>query len=348
MQGMMEMEPDAGGTMARDLFQTLVDLYLDDMLRRGRTEDSILTNQRTLNRFTRAMAARMDCRVQQLALHQIQPQDLERYLETLHERKARWRAHPKRKSESGGLSPFTIRKEIRILKGFGNWLSREGSNNPFSSLVVPEVPERKVRILSDEEIGTILRSIDADTPYGSRLYAMVLLLLDSGLCLSELAKARLPDLNFELRQLRIEGKDGNARIVPFGIRTTLALLEYIDRHRPAPDDIEVDRLFLSLEGNPLNRVSLTSIIYRLRTRSGIRRLNAQLCRNTFAVRFLENGGDLSVLQQILGYESLEYTRRYLRLVEDQAPSPYDPFTPVDRMTLADKRRFGNKKRQSIP
>src|SRR3989304_9717123 len=115
---------------------------------------------------------------------------------------------PRRSQEAGRLSPFTIRKEVRILKGFGTWLQQEGFENPFGSLVVPKEPKRLVKVLNDDEIDRILKSINPQTPIGSRLYGVGLFLLDSGPRIGEVANARLPALNLDTRPIRLCGKGG--------------------------------------------------------------------------------------------------------------------------------------------
>jgi site-specific recombinase XerD len=101
---------------------------------------------------------------------------VEAYIDHLHNRKIRWTRHPHRAPQPGKLSPFTIRKEIRILKGFGTWLDRESFENPFADLVVPKEPKRLVGILSDKEIEKTISSVNPGSPTGSRLYAIVLFL----------------------------------------------------------------------------------------------------------------------------------------------------------------------------
>ncbi|TET96982.1 MAG: site-specific integrase, partial [Anaerolineales bacterium] len=101
-------------------------------------------------------------------------------------------------------------------------------------------------------------------------------------------------------------------------------------------------------GMPMNRGSLSSVLYRLKKASGVRRLHAQLFRDTFAVKYLMNGGDLVTLQWILGYESLELTKRYMSLTNVQVQLPYDSYSPVDRLSINGQRRFGNKRAQSAP
>jgi site-specific recombinase XerD len=111
---------------------------------------------------------------------------------------------------------------------------------------------------------------------------------------------------------------------------------------------EYDQLFLSMDGMPMTRGSLSSVLYRLKKPSGVDRLHAHLFRHTFAVRYLMNGGDVMTLQRILGHESLEVTKRYLSLTTAQVQMKYDSYSPVDRLAISGLRRFGNMRSSVNP
>ena len=318
----------------------LIEYYLGDMKRRGCTEDSIYGNRMALNRFAKFLANGL----KDVTLDEATDDSLDDYISGMQNRKLKYRDHPFRKPERGKLSPFTIRKEIKILKGFGTWLDREGFENSFTDLPVPKEPKRLVKALTDDEIDQVIASINPHTEIGSRLYAMVIFMLDSGPRISEVVNARLPELDLETRQIRIVGKGDKERIVPFGSRCSKAFLNYIHLHRPEPVVARHNRVFLSMDGAPMTRNSLQSVFTRLKRSSGVPRVHGHLFRHTFAVKYLMNGGDLVTLQRILGHESLEVTKRYLDLTTAQVQVRYDEFSPVDRLPLSGLRRFGNKRK----
>lgn len=206
------------------------------------------------------------------------------YVTALQTRERKWVAHPNRPAAEARLSPFTVRKEVKILRGFGTWLAKEGYDNPFAGLEIPKVPKYVVDVLTDQEIETILNKINPNTTVGARLAAMVLLMLDSGLRIGEVAMARLGRLDIERRQLKVMVKRQKERIVPFGVRCAQAILRYLHLHRAEPMRPEYDNLFLSLDGMPMTRNSLAGVLGRLKKASGVRRLPVHLFRHTFAVK----------------------------------------------------------------
>lgn len=321
----------------------LIDFYAGDMQRRGCTPDSILTNKRALQRFSRALAPEG----QEVKLALVTPEKAKAYITAMQARECKWADHPRRPADASKLSPFTIRKEVKILRGFGTWLTQQGCANPFDALEIPKVPKYVLDILSDQEIEQLIQAINPNAAQGARLYAVVLLLLDSGLRISEVGDARLGDLDLERRQLKVMGKGQKERFVPFGQRCAQALMRYIHLHRAKPRQAESDNLFLSPDGMPMTRNSLESIIRRLRLSSGITRLHAHLFRHTFAVKFLTNGGDLRTLQLILGHESLVVTQRYLHFTTQQVQTQYQSFSPIDKLPLNSLRPFGNKRKKAV-
>jgi site-specific recombinase XerD len=324
--------------MSRTTLQMLIDYYIGDMRLKNRTLDSINTNHGTLNRFVRYLGSA------DLPLAHLTEEKIEGYVAWLQARQSKWEHHPNRPPVNRPLSPYTIRKAVKVLRGFGHWLANEGFTNPFDSLEIPSVPKDLIETLRTEDVQAILGKLNPNTPHGARDYAIVLLMLDSGLRISEVAELRMPLLDLSARQARVRGKGRKERYIPFGQTTARALMRYINAFRPKPARPDVDNVLLTLDGCPMTRNSLESIIRRLRLSSGVSRLHAHLLRHTFAVNYLAAGGDVESLRRILGHESLEVTKRYLSgLQAAQIQALYEEYSPVDRLELGNTgRRFGRR------
>jgi site-specific recombinase XerD len=82
----------------------------------------------------------------------------------------------------------TVHQYTRGLKTFGAWLEREGyaASHPLHTLRLPKLDEKQLRPLSEEEERRLLGAYDDNNPTECRLKAIFLLMLDTGLRLSEL------------------------------------------------------------------------------------------------------------------------------------------------------------------
>ena len=159
--------------------------------------------------------------------------------------------------------------------------------------------------------------------------AMVIIFLDCGIRLSELANLKFQDAHVEEGYLKVMGKGAKERIVPIGNVAQKILQRYVFHFRPEP--MREENAFLTLEGQPLSSNAIRLIVARLARKSGIRRLHVHLFRHTFATNYLINGGDVFSLQQILGHTTLEMVKRYVTLASAQVRVQHRRFSPMDRM-----------------
>jgi site-specific recombinase XerD len=188
-----------------------------------------------------------------------------------------------------------------------------------------------VEVLSEDEIQQVLSALDVKNPTGCRDFAILILMLDSGLRLSEVIGLLDMNLDIDAGCLKVMGKGSKERIVPFGATTQKALWRYRHHYRPEPAHSAVQAFFLTQDGEAMTANGVTSMFVRLGKRSGLTRLHPHLCRHTFATRYLMNGGDVFSLQQILGHTTLEMVRRYVSLASAHVAVQHRKFSPMDRL-----------------
>lgn len=234
------------------------------------------------------------------------------YITALMERETVFVNHPLRKAREQKLSPFTIHQHVRILHAFGSWLKHNGYPNQLSEVQYPKLPKRLIEVLTEEEIGKLFNIYNPETPFGARWQAMVAFFLQSGVRLSELLGLSLDRLELDKYRARIIGKGNKERYVPFGTRAHQTLSLYINLYRPQTSHSQV---FLNLDGTLPTVSTVEHIIKNARNKSGITKLHTHLFRHTFSTNYLLAGGNVFDLQDILGHEDLEMTRRYVHLAQ---------------------------------
>ena len=230
------------------------------------------------------------------------------------------------------LAPSSIAGRVRTLKAFGTWVASEFdlASNPLRAVPLPRVPEQLVPSLRDPEIIALLRAVDGSRD-PERDRAIVLLLLDTGVRVSEAASLRVGDLDLVEGRCRVFGKGGKERLVPIGRRARKAVRRSLSHRHGARDD---DPLFTGPGGHRLTARGLYQLVHRLAARAGLQtRCSPHVLRHTFARSFLTNGGDVFSLQRILGHSpsSIQVTRRYVDLVDDDLRAVHRQASPADRL-----------------
>lgn len=237
------------------------------------------------------------------------------------------------KDGSSLLKPKTIQCHVRTLKAFSTWLHTEGytDENRLQNLKLPKAPSVLIQPLTPEEIRRILKRIGTHTCIARRNLTVFMLALDTGLRESEIVSIDLGDLNLEAGQIKVMGKGSKERVVPVGNRVRLELYAYIKKERAKFDYARSNRLFLSPDGVPLSVNAIKLMFSRLARLTKIPRLHCHLCRHTFGVNYLLNGGDVFSLKAILGHASLDMVNHYLHFTSAQISEQHRKYSPIDNM-----------------
>jgi len=155
-------------------------------------------------------------------------------------------------------------------------------------------------------------------------------LLDTGLRASETAGIILSNLNLVDGYIKVMGKGSKERIVPIGKYIQMTLWTYIDKVRPELISPDCNNLFLTQGGKPITVNTVKLLFSRLAKRSGVKRLHAHLCRHTFAINYLMNGGDIFSLREILGHTTLDMVNHYLHFTSSQITTLHQKYSPMDK------------------
>ena len=246
--------------------------------------------------------------------------------------KPRFQGHPYTPPQQRPVSAKTVQCHVRALKPFSSWAHREGytDEDRLKNLKLPKAERKFIEPLTPEEIQAIVYAIDDTSPPGLRNYAIFMMQVDNGMRSAETAAVTLGQLNLEDGYIRVMGKGSKERFVPIGKFVRRILWRYIEQERAKRAVTGCDRLFLSSRGEPITVNTIKLIFSRLAKSSRVKRLHAHLCRHTFAVNYLLNGGDIFTLQEILGHTTLEMVRHYLRFTASQIRVRHHEYSPIDK------------------
>ena len=228
-----------------------------------------------------------------------------------------------------GHARSSVARKLSAMRAFGRFLRREGwiEVNPAALAVAPKREQRVPAHLSMDEMTRLLEMPDASDPLGRRDRAILELFYASGLRLSELVGLDLENVNLRGRMVRVMGKGGKERVVPFNGATEQSLRAWLaDRAnlrlaqaRSAETKAKSlksraqsrEPVFVNFRGARLTGRSVQRLVARYvaacSTRFGI---SPHALRHSFATHLLQRGADLRAIQELLGHVQLSTTQRY--------------------------------------
>ena len=180
------------------------------------------------------------------------------------------------------------------------------------NIPMPRVPRFEGQRLSGDEIKRLLECCHENQRlrWDARDYAMLALMVDTGLRASEVVELRWGDVDMEARHLAVAGKGGHRRLAYFGEMTRDALQTWRECH---PRGGAAGCVFVGKKGI-FTRNGIFQMVRKRGQQIGIR-LGPHMLRRTFATQWIRGGGGAFVLQRLLGHTSFEMTRRYVLLAE---------------------------------
>ena len=209
------------------------------------------------------------------------------------------------------LSPTSVNQYIAALYKLNQFLVDEGVQE---QIVIFKRDHLKVQApMTDPwegkeiEVAQLRQTILSTTPrYANqhkRDYAMVTLMANAGLRVSEVINLQLTDISLENRQIRVVGKGGKSRVIFINDKTVNAFREYIDIRNPASDSPFV---FISRKGPKLNRQQINRILKKVSNT-----LHPHLLRHFYCSQTQKKAGfSLAETANQAGHSNLRTTLRY--------------------------------------
>lgn len=220
----------------------------------------------------------------------------------------------------------SIARVFIALKVFFKFLRREGliSESPAEFLTSPKLWQLIPEVLSQEEMERLLESPDLAEEEGVRDYAVLELLYSAGLRVSELCSLKIQDVADD--SMKIRGKGSKERIVPIGKKAIAAIDQYLSKFRSRAETN--DHLFITRRKAPLSRQYVWSLVKKYAKKASIvKNIFPHTFRHSYATHLLERGGDLRVIQEMLGHSSINSTDRYTHVSTQHLQEAFKKFHP---------------------
>lgn len=216
-----------------------------------------------------------------------------------------------------GICRNTLRHYLIILRSFFKWCVEHKfyTEQPIFESDIPKQERVEYDLLSEEEIDKILNS---PTPKWSKMAtakrnrALVILLIQSGLRVSELCNLNISDLDFEHLSIKVaHGKGDKFRYTTFPPLSEEVIREYLNERYNGEYDGKDDYLFAKENGQPFTRQNITQVVRAYVKRLiGRKDIGSHDLRHAYASSLLTKGAKLEEIQQVLGHSSYATTVIY--------------------------------------
>ncbi len=245
------------------------------------------------------------------------------------------------------ISPLTVKGYVQVIKGFFTWCFNEEliEKNPAVRLQLPSIPDYLIPTFAPDHIKVMLDACDTSKTLGYRDYTIILVLLETGIRISELCNLRVQDVHTDY--IRVMGKGKKEREIGVSAPVSKYLWKYINLHR-RPHDENEQRVFMNRYSVPITATGVDQILDNIAERTGITgvRVSAHTFRHTFACTYLEQGGEIYKLSRLLGHSSVEVTEEYLKSFKQRAArKDQEKFSAVTAMDVLGRRK--KRKQQGL-
>ncbi|MBB5225508.1 tyrosine recombinase [Treponema ruminis] len=224
---------------------------------------------------------------------------------------------------------LTIAKDISGLRALGSYLLRQKMwpENHAMLLERPKASRALPKVLSVEQVDSILDAIDTTQALGIRDRALFELIYSCGLRISEAATLQVSNLHLKERLLIVRGKGDKERMVPFGISAKEKLEQYLMEVRPLLVGSKiVSEVFVNYRGEPMSRKGIWKNFKALEVKAGVQ-AKVHTLRHSFATHLLAGGMDLRSVQELLGHSDLATTTIYTHVDDKQLREGHKEFFP---------------------
>ncbi|MBJ8321755.1 tyrosine recombinase XerC [Staphylococcus pseudintermedius] len=276
-----------------------------DMLKRERffSDHTLKAYHDDLVQFNRFLAQ------EQLSLTAFKYIDARNYLQTLYDM---------------GLQRTIVSRKISTLRSFyAFWMTQDHEIvNPFVQLVHPKKERYLPTFFYTEEMEALFQTVMQDAHKGLRDRVILELFYATGIRVSELVSLKTEDVDLEMCWIKVLGKGGKERIVPFGEFCRQSIEQYLAEFAPI-QNVQHPYLITNLKGQPITergvRYVLNDIVKRT---AGVTSIHPHKLRHTFATHLLNEGADLRTVQSLLGHVNLSTTGRYTHVTNQQLRNVY--------------------------
>jgi len=224
----------------------------------------------------------------------------------------------------------SINTRLRALRSFFNFLYKHKHipKNPMENIKLLKDRKTVIATFTKEQLKNLFRQPNLKTFTGVRDYTIMMLMLETGIRVNELAGLSLNDIRWEDGLICIKNaKSYRERLVPIQNPMKAQLKKYI----AIRGYVESEALFVTVDGTRLTKRGIQQRIVKYGKMAKIKdvRCSPHTFRHTFAKLSVQQGANIFELQTILGHTSMEVVKIYVNLFGNDVRESHRKFSPLN-------------------
>jgi integrase/recombinase XerC len=234
------------------------------------------------------------------------------------------------------ITPRSVHRKLSCLKTYFKWLEKQGfiSENPTTKLVAPKVGKRLPVVLTEPQTEKLFRMLDLGTGYPAKRDQLILeILYETGMRRGELAALKRTDIDLKRLEIKILGKGGKERLVPFGKSLLSTIEAYLLERRQAFPNLLESTLLLTDKGEPIYDKLIYLVVKKnLSLVTNQEKRSPHVLRHSFATHLSNHGADLTAIKDLMGHASLSATQIYVHNDIEKLKKSYQQAHPKSKST----------------
>ena len=228
------------------------------------------------------------------------------------------------------LKKSSLSRKVSSIKVFFRFLKKKGYIDENTALVIrnPKVEKHLPKFYTIDEMFHFLDYLPKEGWLNVRNRAIFELMYSAGMRAQEALGIDVGDLHLEGMWVKVKGKGGKERILPFGEKAKNCIEEYLNLRKDKTERSPVSPLFVNGRGTRLSYKGLLKIMKKHQLKAHLfKDLALHGIRHSFATHMLDSGADLRSIQELLGHSKLSTTQKYTHVSMDKLMEIYDKSHP---------------------
>jgi len=228
------------------------------------------------------------------------------------------------------LKKSSLSRKVSSIKVFFKFMKRKGYIEENTALVIknPKIEKHLPKFYTIDEMFHFLDFLPKEGWLNIRNLAIFELMYSAGMRSQEALDINMNDIHLEGMWVKVKGKGGKERILPFGEKAKHAIEEYLPYRKQKGKTSGKSPLFVNASGARLSYRGLLKIMKKHQLKAHLfKDLALHGIRHSFATHMLDSGADLRSIQELLGHSKLSTTQKYTHVSMDKLMEIYDKSHP---------------------